>query len=129
MNARNGTAAILSALLLSASSGAALAQSSGWAEIPDSTLVEAFGMKADVVEDLDIVDDAGNKIGEVEDVLTKGGERAEALGIEFEGFSDYSPKDDVDVIVPIDHFAKKDDKSLTLRDKPEAIRTMETYDD
>lgn len=117
---------ILLATLLSIPSGLALAQG-GWTEVPDSTMVEAFGLSADDVEDLDVVDASGGKIGEVEDVLARNGKPA-ALGIEFEGFSDYSPGKDLDVIVPLDQFTL-DQNRLKLNADAAAVKAMETYPD
>lgn len=104
----------------------ALAQSD-WSEVPDAAKVEAFDMSADAAEDLDVVDASGKKIGEIEDVLSKGSD-PEALGVEFEGMSDYSPKKDVDVIIPLDRFTL-DGKQLKLDASAEDVKTMETYDD
>ena len=126
MNVRNSTAALLLAGLLSAPFGAALAQS-GWAEVPDSTMIKAFGMSADDLDDLDVVNAAGHKIGEVEDVLSEVGQPA-ALGIEFEGFSDYSPGKDLDVIVPFDQFTLEQGR-LKLNADAAAVKAMETYPD
>ena len=46
---RKGAIFLLSTLL-SVPSGLALAQGGGWAEVPDATMVETFGMSADDVE-------------------------------------------------------------------------------
>jgi len=123
----NGSlAACVAAALLSSVSSAAFAQ--GWGKAADSAIVPAFGMTADDVEDLDVVNASGDKIGEIEDVLTKGG-TPKALGVEFEGFSDYSPGKDLDVIVPLDHFVLQDKRKLKLKADATAVKAMETYPD
>jgi hypothetical protein len=117
----------MAAVLLSSISAAALAQG-GWGKAADSAVVPAFGMSADDVEDLDVVNAAGDRIGEVEDVLTKGGAPA-ALGVDFKGFSGYSPGKDLNVVVPLDEFTLLDKKRLKLKTDPAAVKTMETYPD
>jgi hypothetical protein len=91
-------------------------------------MVPAFGMSADDVEDLDVVNAAGDKIGEIEDVLTKGGAPA-ALGVEFKGFSGYSPGKDLNVVVPLDEFSLIDKRKLQLKADAAAVKAMETYPD
>jgi hypothetical protein len=120
-------AAFGAAALLANVASAALAQGSGWGKAADSAVIPAFGMTADDVEDLDVVDASGAKIGEIEDVLTKGGTPG-ALGVEFEGFSDYSPGKDLDVVVPLDDFTLIDNK-LRLKADSAAVKAMATYPD
>jgi hypothetical protein len=125
----NGSlAACVAAALLANVSSAALAQGGGWGKAADSAMVPAFGMTADDVEDLDVVNAAGDKIGEIEDVLTKEGAPM-ALGVEFEGFSDYSPGKDLDVIVPLDEFTLVDKNKLGLKADAAAVKAMATYPD
>ena len=116
-------AACLSGIPLSA-----LAEGGGWGKAADNTMVPAFGMSADDVEDLDVVNAAGDRIGEVEDVLTKGGAPA-ALGVDFKGFSGYSPGKDLNVVVPLDEFTLLDKKRLSLKADAAAVKAMETYPD
>jgi len=120
-------AACVAAAFLSSVSSAALAQG-GWGKAADSAMVQPFGMIADDVEDLDVIDAGGAKIGEIEDVLTKGG-APKALGVEFEGFSDYSPGKDLDVIVPLDDFVLQGKRQLKLKADAAAVKAMETYPD
>lgn len=117
---------LAAAAALTFTSAPVLAQSN-WSEVSDAARVEAFDMSADATEDLDVVDASGNKIGEVEDVLSKGAD-PEALGVEFEGISDYSPKKDVDVVIPLDRFTL-DGERLKLDASAEEVEAMETYDD
>jgi hypothetical protein len=120
-------AACVAAALLSTVSSAAFAQG-GWGKAADSAMVQPFGMIADDVEDLDVVNASGDKIGEIEDVLTRGGAPT-ALGVEFEGFSDYSPGKDLDVIVPLNDFVLQDKRRLKLKAEATAVKAMETYPD
>lgn len=115
------------ATALTGFSAAALAQGGGWAKTADDTQVPAFGMSADDVEDLNIVDASGDKIGEVDDVLSKDGTPS-ALGVEFKGFSDYSPGKDLNVIIPFDQFTLEQGR-LKLNADAATVKAMETYPD
>jgi hypothetical protein len=117
-------AGITAALL----SGASAFAQGGWGKATDSAMVPAFKMSADDVEDLDVVNAAGDRIGEVEDVLTKDGAPA-ALGVDFKGFSGYSPGKDLNVVIPLDDFTLLDKKQLRLKADAAAVKAMETYPD
>lgn len=121
---------IISTAILGAAlaAGPALAAENGWAEVPDNAKVPGFDMTADQFDEFDIVDAAGNKIGEIEDVLAKGGGEASAVGVEFKQFSDYSPGKDIDVVVPLAKLSLKDNK-LTLNASANDVKAMQTYPD
>jgi hypothetical protein len=128
MKTFDGLLVLAAGALLSSIVSAACAQGGGWAKASDTDMVRPFGMSVDHVEDLDVVSADGDKIGEIEDVLTKGGAQ-KALGVEFEGFSGYSPGKDLNVIVPLDDFVLGGKGRVTLKAGPAAVKSMETYPD
>lgn len=72
-------------------------------EVSEDVAIAAFGMDADTVEDLDVYDDAGNEIGEVEEVIGTDSETPQALVIEFDNESSFGEEER---IVPLDQVTR-----------------------
>jgi hypothetical protein len=53
-------------------------------EVHDDVLLPEFGIIADLADDLDVLDTAGREIGEVEEVLGRNRDAAEALVVDFQ---------------------------------------------
>ena len=68
-------------------------------EVSDEVEIVSFGMDAGAVEDLDVQDQSGNEVGEVEEVLGPDSATPEALAIEFETGDSLG---DEERIVPLD---------------------------
>ncbi|HAJ19927.1 MAG TPA: hypothetical protein DCL95_07700 [Rhodospirillaceae bacterium] len=79
----------------------ALAQSK-MVEVHDRAAMPGFSINADVADDLDVFNQAGQKIGEVEEVVGSTRETPEALVVDFEDqVVDYGPEDR---IIPLSAF-------------------------
>lgn len=98
---------------------------SGLVEVRDNTMVETFGAIADRVDDWDVHDASGRKIGEVEEVVGTDVNTPTALVIDFEDDSAYP---DRDVVIPFSEFSYENGR-LTLNATPEAVRGMEIWHD
>lgn len=82
-------------------------------EVADNVLLPEFGIDADLADDLDVLDVAGRKIGEVEEVVGRSRGTAEALVVEFEDeFPEYGREERV---VPLDAF-RFDGGAMVLRE-------------
>jgi hypothetical protein len=112
------------AVLLPAST--AFAQTA-WVEVDDQVMVAPFNLNADRVDDMDVVDAAGRKIGEIEDVIGPSRTEATALVVDFESGSGYVAGDD-DVIVPLAGFELQGENLLLLGDA-QTVRGYEIYRD
>lgn len=104
--------------------GAAHAQTK-WVEIDDDVQVPALGATADDLDDLDVVDAAGTKLGEVEEVVGVDASAATALVVDFEDIAGYADKD---VVVPLDQFSLENGR-LVLKADAAAVNGMEVWDD
>lgn len=94
-------------------------------EVTDRTPVADFGINADLADDLDVYDSAGRKIGEVEEVLGRSTDAAEALAIEFEdSASEYGREDR---IIPLTAFTF-DGSALVLADGT-AVQDLPVWND
>jgi hypothetical protein len=114
-------------LITSLIAGAVFAQNSaGFVEIGDDVSVAPFSMTADQVDDLDVHDAAGKKIGDVEEVLGTQADTATALAVDFDDGAGYGERGDV--IVPIDQF-RLDGNRLVLSADAAAIAGMPVWDD
>ncbi|KQN71584.1 hypothetical protein DevBK_00450 [Devosia sp. BK] len=104
----------------------ALAQApTQWVELEDTAQVAAFNSTVDQIEDWDLYDAAGIKIGEVEAVLGTDATTATALVVDFEEAAGYV---DGDVIVPIDQFTWEANR-LSLAIEPTAAQQLELWND
>lgn len=120
------TSTVIAAILATGLSTAALAQTATWVEIHDDAIVAPFNVDADRLEDMDVVNRAGDKIGEVEEVIGSGADNPTALVIDFDGKDNYPDRDDI--AVPLDQITM-DGQRLVLNADATAVGTYPTYDD
>jgi sporulation protein YlmC with PRC-barrel domain len=78
----------------------------------DRTDLTWQGLSIDELEDMDLYNSAGKKIGEVEDVLADGSGQLSAVGVGFGG-SLGTDEDDKEVVVPLDRLRLGQDGHLT----------------
>lgn len=105
-------------------SGAASATQK-WLEVDDQVVVAPFKATADIVDEWDVYDSKGNRIGEVEEVVGTTADTPAALVVDFDDKSRYGA---ADVVVPLDQIEQVDRK-LVLKADPAAIASMEKYYD
>ncbi len=119
-------ALMLACLLGSSVAGSALAQTA-WTETDGQVFVGALGLTVDEIDDMDVVDAAGRKIGEVEDVV--GPSRSEATGvvIDLDSTSGLIAGDD-DIIVPLAG-VEVHGKALRLLGDAATLRGYDIYQD
>lgn len=115
---------IAAVLLIAGIAGPASAQAT-LVEIADSVMVEPFAANADTVDDWDVHDAAGTKIGEVDEVLGTDANTPTALAIDFEGTGGYA---DRDVVIPLDQFTLTEGR-LVLGSTAEAVGALPTWND
>jgi hypothetical protein len=116
-------AAVTAALL--AGAGIALAQNA-WVEVDDAVDVAPLNAQADVVDDWDVYNGAGAKIGEVETVIGPDRNTPTALVVDFEDDAGLGDRDDL--IVPLDRFALNG-QNLTLDVDAAAVAAFVEYRD
>lgn len=104
--------------------GGAFAQGT-WIEIEDSVQVPAFSASVDQVEDLDVHNASGTKIGEVDEVLGTDASTAAAVVVEFEAGGAY-PKEEM--VVPLDQLSWENNR-LILNVDAEGVSAMEIWND
>lgn len=95
-----------------------------WQEIDDSVMVTQLNATADDVDDMDLYDAEGTKIGEVEKVLGTSAETPGALVVDFDDDSVYG---DGDRVVPLEYLSMTDDR-LTLSAEAD-VAGFEGWDD
>ena len=94
-------------------------------EVNDRAPLAGFGINADLADDMDVLDSAGRKIGEVEEVLGRSRDTAEALAVEFEdSVSDYGREDRV---IPLTAFTF--DGSALVLTEGTAVQDMPVWRD
>jgi len=96
-----------------------------WVELQDNVQVSQFSSTVDQVEDWDLYDASGQKIGEIEAVLGSDGASASALVVDFDNASSYV---DGDVIVPIDQFTWEANR-LSLNIDKAGAQQLELWND
>ena len=119
MKFRMMTAAVA---MLGLSTGVVLAQTA-LVEVDDKVQVAAFNATVDQVDDLDVYNAAGAKLGEVEEVVGTDNKTPTALVIDFEGKEGFV---DQDVVVPLDQFSWENDR-LVLSADAAAVGAMEVW--
>ncbi|WP_312796838.1 PRC-barrel domain-containing protein [Tianweitania sp.] len=117
---------VLAAAALASLSNVASAQTSTWVEVDDKTMVAPFNVDADRLEDMDVHNAAGQKIGEIEDVIGADRATATALVVDFDDQAGYGDRDDI--IVPIERFSL-DGVKLVLKDDAATVAAYEVYKD
>ncbi|MBS9720704.1 PRC-barrel domain-containing protein [Tianweitania sp. BSSL-BM11] len=120
------TSLVLAAAAFASLSTAALAQTNTWVEVDDKTIVAPFNVDADRLEDMDVQNEAGQKIGEIEDVIGTERSAATALVVDFDDNAGFGDRDDV--IVPLDRFSLNG-VNIVLKDNAETVAGYETYKD
>ncbi len=104
--------------------GAAHAQNK-LVELDDKVQVAAFSATVDEIDDMDVVDAAGTKIGEVEEVVGENANTASALVVDFDGTGGFT---DQDVVVPLDQFSLENNR-LVLKADAATVGGMEVWKD
>ncbi|BDA85080.1 hypothetical protein Sa4125_26220 [Aureimonas sp. SA4125] len=115
-------AAIVLAGLLSTT--AAFAQNA-LVEIDDAVMLPSMNVSVDALDDMDVYDTAGKKIGEIEEVVGTNAETPTAVSVEFE--NDLVTGDD-DRLVPLESLSM-DGKRVVLALDTAAINQLPAYDD
>lgn len=89
----------------------AFAQTTGYVEVDDDAfVVEAFGMTADDIDDMDLYGPGDEQIGEIEEVLVNASGEVVGFSVESEGFLGIGGED---VIVGVDQVELVGDRFLT----------------
>lgn len=96
-----------------------------WVELQDNVQVSQFGSTVDQIEDWDLYDAGGQKIGEIEAVLGSDGALASALVVDFDNAASFV---DGDVIVPIDQFTWEANR-LSLNIDQAGAQQLELWND
>lgn len=105
--------------------GTAMAQTA-WVEIEDDNLeIAEFGATVDQVEDWDVYNAAGEKVGEVDEVVGADATAATALVVDFDGNGGYV---DQDVVIPLDQFSWENNQ-LVLNADVDAVGGFEVWTD
>ncbi|MEQ1952566.1 PRC-barrel domain-containing protein [Mesorhizobium yinganensis] len=97
-------------------------------DVDDEVVVHPFNLTVDAIEEMDVHDKGGNKIGEIEEVLGPTEHRATAVAVDLVDGSGLRD-DDEDIIVPLDALVLKDDGTLFLNANAEAIKKYEVFSD
>lgn len=92
-------------------------------ELDDAVMVTGWNMAVDDLEDMNVSDADGTRIGEVEDVLGRN-ETAEAVVVDFD---DDQGGDDEDRIVPLDMLSVVEDRLELSADAD--VASFEVYND
>ncbi len=115
---------LLAVCLALSSSGVALSQTQ-WVEVADTVIVMPFGLPADEIDDMDVVDATGGKIGEVERVVGLSPNEATAVTIDLDDNAGLSEREG-DIIVPLAG-VELQGKALRLLGDAATIRGYEIY--
>jgi PRC-barrel domain len=91
----------------------------------DDMMVQPFNLSVDDIEDMDLKTQAGDEIGEVEEVLVDGDGQPVAVAVEVGGFLGMG---DHQAVVGLDQLTVMDDDLVTSLDK-DAIEALPHWDD
>ena len=119
-------AALSFAAMLAGGPATAQTGQPAWMEIADGVTVAPFSMTVDQLDDFDVHDASGRKIGEVEEVLGTSPDSPSALAIDFDDGAGYGDRGDV--IVPLEMF-RLDGGRLILSLDAGAIASMPVWRD
>ncbi len=109
-----------------AATGIAQAQTAQWTEIEDdSMMIPAFNMSVDDLDDMDLYDASGERIGEVDDILIGDDGTSMAASLDVGGFLGIGEKD---VVLPLDSLRVSEDGLVTDMSKEE-LESLPEYDD
>ena len=114
-----------SAFLAAALASSTAFAQGAWTKLEDNVQVPAIGATVDQVEDLDVHNASGTKIGEVDDVLGTDASTPSALVVEFEQGGAY-PKEEI--VVPLDQFTWENNR-LILNVDAAGVSAMEIWND
>lgn len=115
--------AILATGLLGATG--AFAQTAALVEVADATMIPMINANADKLEDLDIHDAAGQKIGEIEEVLGPDAATPSAVAVDFDDKAGFGREDRV---VPLQSLTL-DGVKLTLSADAATVGSLPVYND
>lgn len=121
------TLAAASFVAASLFTGASFAQTT-LTEVAEEVNVPAFNMTADQVEDMDVYDSEGMKVGEVEEVIGSDQQTPTHLEIEFEDDDGGQYADRDDVLVPLESVSYGNDR-LTINLTPDEVTALPNRDD
>ncbi|MFI0846643.1 PRC-barrel domain-containing protein [Mesorhizobium sp. IMUNJ 23232] len=97
-------------------------------DIDDEVVVHPFNLTADAIEEMNVLDTRGNKIGEIEEALGPTKQRATAVAVDLVDGSGLRD-DDEDIIVPLDALILQDSGSLVLNADAKTIKKYEVFSD
>ena len=115
---------VISLLAVAAAMSAAYAHQA-LVEVDDKVEVPALGANADTVDDWDVYLADGTEIGEVDDVVGTDRTTPTALVVDFDNRSGYPGRD---IVVPLEHFARTNDR-LILNADAAAVGSMQGWND
>ncbi|RFC62368.1 hypothetical protein DYI37_16185 [Fulvimarina endophytica] len=120
---RTGTAFAATLLL----AGTAFAQTA-MTEVTDDVTVAPLNMTVDQIDDMDVYDASGTKVGEVDDVLGSDAQTPTHLEVSFDDDDGSTYPDRDDVLVPLSDFSVTNDQ-LTVGVSAEDVQTLPTRND
>jgi sporulation protein YlmC with PRC-barrel domain len=123
---RGGQMRVPAAFAIAVALPATAAAQTTWVEIADQATVAPLSRSVDQVDDMDVYDASGKKIGEIEEVLGQNADTASALTVDFDDDAEYGGRDNV--IVPLEMF-QLDGERLILSADAEAMSSMEVWED
>lgn len=94
-------------------------------KVSDSAILMPWNLSADAVEDMNVMNLQGQKVGEVEEVIGTNEATPTALAIDFEGNGGYA---DRDVMIPLSNF-DAGSTGLALNADMAQVTAMATWDD
>lgn len=102
-----------------------LAAQPDWIELDDAASVTQLSLSVDQLDDLDLHDAAGQKLGEVEEVIGLADGTVIGLAVELD---DAAGAGDDEVVVPIAS-VRRDGERLTTDLTPDALQALPQWDD
>jgi hypothetical protein len=94
-------------------------------DVDDSVNIAPLAANADTVEDWDVFNSAGVKIGDVEDVVGTDANTPTGLVIDFDDGSDYT---DRDVMIALDQLSRENDRLILTADAA-TVNAMAVWND
>lgn len=123
----NKTTSRLSLVLAFAamSAGSAFAQQSELVKIDSSVQIELLGTIAGSAKDLNVIDAAGKKLGEIEAVVGPDSKTPSAIVVDFDDGAGFGSNN---LAVPLDSFTRTNGQ-LTLDVDPSSTASLPVYND
>ena len=116
---------ILSAAALAGTMATAAVAQTSLVEVSDDVIVEPFGIAADLLDDIDVYNDAGVEVGDVEEIVGPDAQTPTHLVVDFDNDGGFPDRDDV--IVPIEAFTL-DANRLVISLTPEEVSALPQAD-